>query len=198
MNWAPESDHRLESKLIMPSPFPGIDPYLESQGYWSDFHASLILYCRDALNDILPESYEAQTWRATSPGRAEKAPDQDRASRCSDPGRRARRKKDFRHALLSRGDRRPQCDVFAWSVRQPLPRIPIPLRAPEADVMLDLPALVALGYERGRYARAIDHSAPLDLPLASADRAWAEVWSGRGSREDVPWLVLSPDRGDRS
>ena len=44
----------------MPSPFPGIDPYLESQGYWPDFHASLILYCRDALNDILPEHYEAR------------------------------------------------------------------------------------------------------------------------------------------
>ena len=24
----------------MPSPFPGIDPYLESQGYWPDFHAA--------------------------------------------------------------------------------------------------------------------------------------------------------------
>ena len=28
----------------MPSPFPGLDPYLESQGYWPDFHAALILY----------------------------------------------------------------------------------------------------------------------------------------------------------
>ncbi len=44
----------------MASPFPGIDPYLESQGYWPDFHASLILYCRDALNDVLPDSYEAR------------------------------------------------------------------------------------------------------------------------------------------
>ncbi|MGB2609467.1 MAG: DUF4058 family protein, partial [Isosphaeraceae bacterium] len=44
----------------MPSPFPGIDPYLESQGYWPDFHASLTTYCRDALNDVLPESYEAR------------------------------------------------------------------------------------------------------------------------------------------
>ncbi len=36
---------------------------------------------------------------------------------------------DF-YVFLSRGDRRPQCDVFAWSVRQPLPRNPIPLRRP--------------------------------------------------------------------
>ncbi len=49
-----------ERRTLMPSPFPGIDPYLESQGYWPDFHASLILYCRDALNDLLPDSYEAR------------------------------------------------------------------------------------------------------------------------------------------
>ena len=45
---------------------------------------------------------------------------------------------------------------------------------PDPDVILDLPALFALGYERGRYARELDYSAPLDLPLAPADRTWAE------------------------
>ena len=38
----------------MPSPFPGIDPYLESQGYWPDFHQRFMTYCCDSLNDILP------------------------------------------------------------------------------------------------------------------------------------------------
>ena len=80
---------------------------------------------------------------------------------------------DF-YAFVSRAGQRPSSDVFAWSVRQPLPRIPIPLRAPDPDVILDLPSLFAFGYDRGRYARALDYSAPLDLPLASADRTWAE------------------------
>jgi hypothetical protein len=44
----------------MPSTFPGIDPYLESQGYWPDFHAQFTTYCCDALNDQLPETYEAR------------------------------------------------------------------------------------------------------------------------------------------
>ena len=74
----------------------------------------------------------------------------------------------------SRAGKRPSSDVFAWSVRQPLPRIPIPLRKPDPDVLLNLPALFALAYERGRYARALDYSAELDLPLDSGDRAWAE------------------------
>jgi hypothetical protein len=42
------------------SPFPGMDPYLESPAFWSDFHASFITYWRDALIDCLPANYEAR------------------------------------------------------------------------------------------------------------------------------------------
>jgi len=40
--------------------------------------------------------------------------------------------------FTSRAERRPKCDVYGWSVRQALPRIPIPLLAPDPDVVLDL------------------------------------------------------------
>lgn len=36
----------------MPSPFPGLDPYLEA--YWRDVHAALMVYTRDALQERLP------------------------------------------------------------------------------------------------------------------------------------------------
>ena len=39
----------------MPSPFPGIDPYIESQHLWEGFHARFVTYLCDALNDVLPE-----------------------------------------------------------------------------------------------------------------------------------------------
>src|SRR5205085_10303488 len=44
----------------MSSPFPGMDPYVESPPLWSDFHASFITYWRDALIDCLPSNYEAR------------------------------------------------------------------------------------------------------------------------------------------
>jgi hypothetical protein len=44
----------------MIGPFPGVDPYLEMQGFWPDFHAGFITYWRDALSDVLPENYEAR------------------------------------------------------------------------------------------------------------------------------------------
>src|SRR5437868_1209965 len=44
----------------MPSPFPGMDPYLETPAFWSDFHATFINYWREALLDCLPDNYEAR------------------------------------------------------------------------------------------------------------------------------------------
>jgi hypothetical protein len=43
----------------MPSPFPGMDPYLENPLRWPGVHHSLITYCRDALNASLPSRYIA-------------------------------------------------------------------------------------------------------------------------------------------
>ena len=47
-------DFPLPRIPLMRSPFPGMDPYLEDQGRWPDFHASTITYCRDALSDCSP------------------------------------------------------------------------------------------------------------------------------------------------
>ena len=43
----------------MPSPFPGMDPFLESQGFWQDFHFRIIAYCSDFLSSSLPDNYAA-------------------------------------------------------------------------------------------------------------------------------------------
>jgi hypothetical protein len=42
----------------MPSPFPGMDPYLEA--HWRDVHASLVIYARDALQGVLPGALRAR------------------------------------------------------------------------------------------------------------------------------------------
>jgi hypothetical protein len=253
----------------MPSPFPGIDPYLESQEYWPDFHARFITYCCDALNDQLPDTYDAKIgerlWlielseseRTTAlpdvaileagTGRRDNLqtaagvltlepvtidlpvevlvevrdlwieirhrPDRNLVTAievlsptnktgegfhdyCSKrrslirqqvhlvefdfllKGRRLPMRQelppgDF-FVFTSRAERRPKCDVYGWSVRQALPRIPIPLLAPDPDIVLDLQSVFSTGYDRGRYARALDYAASLDLPLSQVDRAWAE------------------------
>lgn len=260
----------------MPSPFPGIDPYLEAQGYWPDFHASLILYCRDVLNEVLPDTYEARVSeqlrlvergqeRATlalpdvsvieagprgGRGRSQGAvgvltlepvvldlpqieleevrdvwieilrrPDRDLVTAIeilSPSNKEGSGHRDYlgkRHelthrsvhlveldllirgrrlpmeqplppgdfyAIVSRFERRPKAEVFAWTIRQRPPVLPIPLLAPDPDVLLDLPGLLANAHERGRYARSLNYATPLDLPLPADERAWAEAQTRAG------------------
>ncbi|GAC1475209.1 MAG: DUF4058 family protein [Isosphaeraceae bacterium] len=257
-----------------PCPFPGMDPFLEAQGYWRDFHASFLTYLRDALNDRLPGPYDARidervhlvsvesstasrefrpdvAWIARED--AEGVPNRGTAtaallasepvtvpllfleeeretyikiyrdpertlvaviellspSNKVEPGYReylAKRDALLRqpihlveldfliggqrlplagplpggdyYALVARGDRRPDCEVYAWSVRHPLPKVAIPLRDPDPDLVLDLAEVFTTSYERGRYARSIDYKAPLALPLKPEDRAWAEGLAG--------------------
>jgi Protein of unknown function (DUF4058) len=44
----------------MAGPFPGMDPYLESQAAWPDFHNALIAEIRNELGARLPDSYVAR------------------------------------------------------------------------------------------------------------------------------------------
>jgi hypothetical protein len=44
----------------MPSPFPGMDPYLEAPAIWPDFHNALAGEIRGALNQTLPRPYYAR------------------------------------------------------------------------------------------------------------------------------------------
>ena len=255
----------------MKSPFPGMDPYLEDQGRWPDFHSRLITYACDALSGGLPDDYVAQmgeevrvvTWReghdklmrpdvavvrpfgaipsAPAGGTAvatlatlepvaipfasavdevrdtwielRRLPDErlvtaieilsptnkgssglpeylDKRDRLREErvnlveidlliaGRRLPMARPLPlghfYALVSRTTKPEIADVYAWSIAHPLPKIPVPLEAPDPDVFLDLADVFALAYQRGRYARLINYDKPLELPLHPQDKAWAE------------------------
>jgi hypothetical protein len=263
----------------MPTPFPGIDPYLEAQGYGEGFHLGFTTYCCDTLNELLPESYVAVLReyphrvdltpreakqilgdaailgeeRKAVPGGARAKPSGKTLTRepvtiplprmtmevrdvwiqilhlpkqtpiaiiellsptkkvgVGSAEYRRRRRQTIRqtvhlveldfllggqrlpmdrplprgdyYALVARAERRPDCDVYAWTIRDPLPSIPIPLLAPDPDVLLDLAAVFATAYQRGRYPRLIDYSAPLTMVRKSEDRAWAEGMARRARR----------------
>jgi hypothetical protein len=77
------------------------------------------------------------------------------------------------YAFVSRASRPGCTDVFPWSVRSPLPALPIPLRPPDDDVLVSLADPFATAYERGRYWKLIDYmKAPPVPPFASDDAEW--------------------------
>jgi hypothetical protein len=254
--------------MSAPSRFPGMDPYLECQGYRQDFHAAFLIDCRRGLTAVLPRHYGAfieerislvdlsgdlpQVYR---PDVTVIAAERKNTSR-HDPGGVATLEpitiplafedlEEIRHrwieikrlpdrsvvavievlsptnksgsgraeyleerndwikqpvhlieidlllgghrlpmrrplpageyfALVSRSENRPDCEVYAWSIRRPLPIIPIPLSAPDTDVFLDLQVAFDQTFGDAPYGDSIEYALPLDLPLASEDRAWAE------------------------
>ena len=75
-------------------------------------------------------------------------------------------------AVVCRGTDPTQAEVYALGLRDRLPAIRIPLRPTDADVPLDLQALVDATWRNGRYWQT-DYSRPLDPPLHVEDAAWA-------------------------
>ena len=77
------------------------------------------------------------------------------------------------YVTLSRAARRPYVEVWPIQLWEPLPTLPVPLREPDPDVLLDLGAVLAAVYQRGAYARLIDYQqAPPPPPLSDAEAAW--------------------------
>jgi Protein of unknown function (DUF4058) len=77
--------------------------------------------------------------------------------------------------LVSRGDRRPDCQVYRWNFREPLPTLPVPLRRPHPDIMINLADVFNTAYERGRFFRRISYRGALPAFLSEADRQWTEA-----------------------
>ena len=66
-------------------------------------------------------------------------------------------------------------EVWAMTVRDPLPIVPVPLAAPTADVLLDLGQAMRDIYQRSRYDLSIDYnSTPPPPNFSEEDKKWIE------------------------
>lgn len=78
---------------------------------------------------------------------------------------------DYR-IVISRAYRRPRADVFAFSLRQPIPDFPVPLLRGETEPAVPLNQLLHDLYDRARYDLSIDYRRPAEPPLSSSDGEW--------------------------
>jgi hypothetical protein len=76
------------------------------------------------------------------------------------------------HVSVFRAANPDDLAYYPIHLRQRLPRLPIPLRPTDRDVVLDLQAVLDTAYDRGRYDD-IDYSRALSPPLDPADEQWA-------------------------
>jgi hypothetical protein len=211
----------------MPSPFPGMSPYLEQEDVWQDFHQSFIVFLRDALREQVRPNYVVKVEeQAPAEGRLSLAVDverhgylevRDRLSReiitvievlspsNKKPGpdrdqylvKRRRLLYSPVHlveidllrgngprmpveglaecaycVMVSRAEDRPRVGLWAIQLREPLPVVPVPLRAADGAARLDLQAVLHRLYDSAGYEDFIYDGAPRP-PLSAADAAWA-------------------------
>lgn len=76
------------------------------------------------------------------------------------------------YAVVSRAERRPRAEVYAWSLRQPLPSIPVPLKKGDPDAVLELQNVFTAVYDRARYDLSLDYSTTLTPPVDENDAVW--------------------------
>jgi hypothetical protein len=254
---------------VMPSPFPGMDPYLVNPALWETVHHWLISGLAEQLSAVLPEPYwvaiEQRTYLAgpedlalvgrpdaSVVGTASPAPDApggvatlapavevtlpiaDRIREgyleIRDPGtgdvvtvvevlspgnkrpgtgrREYLRKReavigtetnlieiDLLRAgprmpmgrapeaydygvMISRGAERPRAVLLPFTLRDPLPRVPVPLRPGEQEQIVNLQALLHGPdsiYNRGHFERFVDYGRSPEPPLPDSDAAWADA-----------------------
>ena len=79
------------------------------------------------------------------------------------------------YAIISRAKRRPKCEVYAWTLNDKLPVIPIPLKHGDPDASVPLQEVFDIVYQRARYDLSVKYTAPLDPPLTQDELRWVQA-----------------------
>ncbi len=86
---------------------------------------------------------------------------------------------DYR-ILVSRGYRRPNADIYMFTIRDTIPAFPVPLKKDDVEPLVDLQQLLHEVYERARFDLVIDYSQLPLPPLSAEDTAWIrEILGGQ-------------------
>lgn len=80
---------------------------------------------------------------------------------------------DYR-VLVSRSDRRPFAELYAFNLRDSLPIFPVPLREEDVEPIVNLPELFAGIYDRAGYDYRIDYDREPVPSLSEENRVWAQ------------------------
>lgn len=77
--------------------------------------------------------------------------------------------------LVSRSHQRPIADLYEFGIREPIPVLPLPLKA-DAIAVVDLQALMTEVYDQASYDVRIDYGQPIPSPsLSEADQQWVQT-----------------------
>jgi hypothetical protein len=222
--------HPLPEVEPMPSPFPGMNPYLERAGVWEMFHTQFLSTLQQKLTAQVRPRYRVKldmrvlvhepegerrvigepdlkvrylgiydpagqelitSIELLSPSNKYAGPDRE-----SYLAKRRELLRSTGHfveldllrgghrvpataippcdycAVVSRVEERPRTGVWPWKLREPIPKIPVPLRSPDPDASIDVKLVLDEVYDAGGYSDHIYNGLP-EPRLSAEDAAWA-------------------------
>jgi hypothetical protein len=77
-------------------------------------------------------------------------------------------------ACVNRASQPGQAEIYPFTLRERMPRVKIPLRVEDADVVLDLPSVFTRGYDSGAFGLRVDYRLPPPGPLRADDGPWLD------------------------
>jgi hypothetical protein len=80
---------------------------------------------------------------------------------------------DYR-ILVCRGDRRPSAELYAFNLRDAIPKFPIPLKSEDEEPVLDLESLLDNIYDIAGYDLQINYSRECMPALSETNTAWVD------------------------
>ncbi|MGB8699842.1 MAG: DUF4058 family protein [Thermosynechococcaceae cyanobacterium] len=81
---------------------------------------------------------------------------------------------DYR-ILVSRADRRPAADLYAFNLRDTIPLFPLPLRSQDEEPVINLHELLDMVYQEAALDLTIDYTQPPIPPVSDRDFAWIQT-----------------------
>jgi hypothetical protein len=76
-------------------------------------------------------------------------------------------------ACIYRSHRPGGYQVIPWTLRDPLPAVPVPLAVEDRELEIDLQALFTQTYNNGAFQRLLEYVRASDPPLSVENAAWA-------------------------
>ena len=189
----------------MPSPFPGMDLYLEGE-LWQEFHETLAGSIRALLMPLLAPTYVALLAKRYVLDRPALGVLDIPPSRAVYPSvhidlvRQGARiplagtaPPAAYYVYLSRAQRRPFTKLWAMALPDTLPTAPLPLLPPDLDMPLDLQAAVDACFALVGYERLIGYTqSPPPPVLPPEDIAWVNATlRAAGLRAELVRLQLA-------
>lgn len=78
------------------------------------------------------------------------------------------------YVAVSRAEERPAVGIWPLQLRDPLPEVPVPLRAPDGDARFNLQKVIHHIHDTAGYSDYVYEGRP-QPPLDTADAAWADA-----------------------